>query len=190
MYLESAFLSFSSSRRKAEEDRIRKEEEKARRELIKQEYLRRKQQALMEEQGLVKPRPWAKSGRSRPKSLHRVESNSLTKGSTTRNPQTVFHMHFVGCLHNHNCFGDVSCLCSLGCAHLSECARVYYAGNSLTVSMLTKTKCSAANSREGEPSNLLCMTLPKRILLLSRQRNGSFIDLGYLRLYKKFKSLI
>ncbi|KAK7896469.1 hypothetical protein WMY93_021794 [Mugilogobius chulae] len=40
------------ARRKAEEERIRKEEEKARREFIKQEYLRRKQQMLMEEQGL------------------------------------------------------------------------------------------------------------------------------------------
>ncbi|XP_034402638.1 calmodulin-regulated spectrin-associated protein 1-B-like [Cyclopterus lumpus] len=71
-------------RRKAEEDRVRKEEEKARREIIKQEYLQRKQEALMEEQGLVKPRPRTKSRRSRPKSLHRVESNSLSKGSTTR----------------------------------------------------------------------------------------------------------
>ncbi|XP_059214073.1 calmodulin-regulated spectrin-associated protein 1a [Centropristis striata] len=70
-------------RRKAEEDRVRKEEEKARRELIKQEYLQRKQQALMEEQGLVKPRPRTKSRRSRPKSLHREESSGLSKGSTT-----------------------------------------------------------------------------------------------------------
>lgn len=74
----------SSLRRKAEEDRIRKEEEKARRELIKQEYLRRKQQALMDEQGLAKPRPRTKSRRSRPKSLHREGYNSLSKGSTTR----------------------------------------------------------------------------------------------------------
>ncbi|XP_054467888.1 calmodulin-regulated spectrin-associated protein 1a isoform X2 [Anoplopoma fimbria] len=71
------------TRRKAEEDRVRKEEEKARREIIKQEYLRRKQEALMEEQGLVKPHPRTKSRKSRPKSLHRVESNSLSKGSTT-----------------------------------------------------------------------------------------------------------
>lgn len=73
-----------SSRRKAEEERIRKEEEKARRELIKQEYLRRKQQALMEEQGVVKPRPRIKSHKSRPKSLHREQSSSLSKGSATR----------------------------------------------------------------------------------------------------------
>lgn len=144
----------------------------------------------MEEQGLVKPRPRVKSGRSRPKSLHRVESNSLTKGSTTRNPQTLFHIHLLGRLRHRICFSEVSCLCSFSCAHLSECARVYYAGKSLTVSMLTKTKCSAANSREGEPSNLLCMTLPKRILLLSRQRNESFIDLGHLSISKKLKSLI
>uniref|UniRef100_A0A8C9Z7N6 Calmodulin regulated spectrin-associated protein 1a n=1 Tax=Sander lucioperca TaxID=283035 RepID=A0A8C9Z7N6_SANLU len=71
------------ARRKAEEDRVRKEEEKARREIIKQEYLQRKQEALMEEQGLVKPRPRTKSRRSRPKSLHREESNSLSKASTT-----------------------------------------------------------------------------------------------------------
>lgn len=61
---------------------------------------------------------------------------------------------------------------------------MYYAGYSLTVSMLTKTKCSAANSRGGEPSNLLCMYRQKRILLLSRQRNVSFIVLGYLKIYK------
>ncbi|KAA8584426.1 hypothetical protein FQN60_008211 [Etheostoma spectabile] len=73
------------ARRKAEEDRVRKEEEKARREIIKQEYLQRKQEALMEEQGLVKPRPRTKSRRSRPKSLHREDSNSLSKASTTRN---------------------------------------------------------------------------------------------------------
>ncbi|XP_019133971.2 calmodulin-regulated spectrin-associated protein 1a isoform X3 [Larimichthys crocea] len=76
-------LKRDEARRKAEEDRVRKEEEKARRELIKQEYLRRKQQALMEEQGLVKPRPRTKSRRSRPKSLHREESNSLSKASAT-----------------------------------------------------------------------------------------------------------
>lgn len=38
----------------------------------------------MEEQGLVKPRPRTKSRRNRPKSLHREEYNSLSKGSTTR----------------------------------------------------------------------------------------------------------
>uniref|UniRef100_A0A3Q3MMV5 Calmodulin-regulated spectrin-associated protein 1-B-like n=1 Tax=Mastacembelus armatus TaxID=205130 RepID=A0A3Q3MMV5_9TELE len=76
-------LKRDEARRKAEEERVRKEEEKARRELIKQEYLRRKQQALMEEHGLVKPRPRTKSRRNRHKSLHRDESNSLSKGSTT-----------------------------------------------------------------------------------------------------------
>lgn len=80
----------SSPRRKAEEDRVRKEEEKARRELIKQEYLRRKQQALMEEQGLAKPRPRTKSRRSRPKSLHRDGYSSLSKGSTTRKQLVSF----------------------------------------------------------------------------------------------------
>ncbi|XP_047228980.1 calmodulin-regulated spectrin-associated protein 1a isoform X3 [Girardinichthys multiradiatus] len=70
------------ARRKAEEERIRKEEEKARRELIKQEYLQRKQEAIMEEQGLVKPRT-TKARRNRPKSMHRGDSSSLSKGSTT-----------------------------------------------------------------------------------------------------------
>nr|XP_020476829.1 calmodulin-regulated spectrin-associated protein 1-B-like isoform X3 [Monopterus albus] len=83
-------LKRDEARRKAEEERIRKEEEKARRELIKQEYLQRKQQALMEEQGLVKPRPRTKPGRNRHKSLHREESNSLSKGSTTRKHATDF----------------------------------------------------------------------------------------------------
>ncbi|XP_040914808.1 calmodulin-regulated spectrin-associated protein 1a [Toxotes jaculatrix] len=82
-------LKRDEARRKAEEERVRKEEEKARRELIKQEYLRRKQEALMEEQGLVKPRPRPKSRRNRPKSLHREEPNSLSKGSTTRNALKV-----------------------------------------------------------------------------------------------------
>ncbi|XP_037548266.1 LOW QUALITY PROTEIN: calmodulin-regulated spectrin-associated protein 1a [Nematolebias whitei] len=76
-------LKRDEARRKAEEERVRKEEEKARRELIKQEYLRRKQQALMEEQGLVKPRTRTKPRRNRPKSLHREESSSFSKGSTT-----------------------------------------------------------------------------------------------------------
>ncbi|KAL8174820.1 UNVERIFIED_CONTAM: Calmodulin-regulated spectrin-associated protein 1 [Gekko kuhli] len=71
------------TRRKAEEDRIRKEEEKARRELIKQEYLRRKQQQILEEQGLGKPK--SKPKKPRPKSVHREESysDSGTKCSST-----------------------------------------------------------------------------------------------------------
>ncbi|XP_010214767.1 PREDICTED: calmodulin-regulated spectrin-associated protein 1 [Tinamus guttatus] len=71
------------ARRKAEEDRIRKEEEKARRELIKQEYLRKKQQQILEEQGLGKPKP--KPKKPRPKSVHREESysDSGTKCSST-----------------------------------------------------------------------------------------------------------
>ncbi|XP_077441501.1 calmodulin-regulated spectrin-associated protein 1a isoform X2 [Vanacampus margaritifer] len=76
-------LKRDEARRKAEEDRVRKEEEKARRELIKQEYLRRKQQALLEEQGQVKPKPRFKSRKNRPKSLHRGEFSSPSKGSTT-----------------------------------------------------------------------------------------------------------
>ncbi|XP_063753743.1 calmodulin-regulated spectrin-associated protein 1-B isoform X2 [Eleginops maclovinus] len=66
------------ARRKAEEDRLRKEDEKTRRELIKQEYLRRKQQEILEEQGLVKPKmpktPKPKQ-KNRPKSVFREESH-------------------------------------------------------------------------------------------------------------------
>ncbi|KAE8582324.1 hypothetical protein XENTR_v10020081 [Xenopus tropicalis] len=73
------------ARRKAEEDRIRKDEEKARRELIKQEYLRRKQQQILEEQGLGRPKPKPKPRKTRPKSVHREESysDSGTKYSST-----------------------------------------------------------------------------------------------------------
>jgi len=38
----------------------------------------------MEEQGLAKPRTRTKPRKNRPKSLHREEFNSLSKGSTTR----------------------------------------------------------------------------------------------------------
>ncbi|KAM4662651.1 calmodulin-regulated spectrin-associated protein 1 isoform 2-T2 [Discoglossus pictus] len=73
------------ARRKAEEDRIRKDEEKARRELIKQEYLRRKQQQILEEQGLGRPKPKSRPKKTRPKSVHREEchSDSGTKYSST-----------------------------------------------------------------------------------------------------------
>uniref|UniRef100_A0A672T4H4 Calmodulin-regulated spectrin-associated protein 1-B n=1 Tax=Sinocyclocheilus grahami TaxID=75366 RepID=A0A672T4H4_SINGR len=54
------------ARRKAEEERIRKEEEKARRELIKQGYLRRKQQEMCEEQEQPQPKPKPKP-KSNPK---------------------------------------------------------------------------------------------------------------------------
>ncbi|XP_034997465.2 calmodulin-regulated spectrin-associated protein 1a isoform X1 [Hippoglossus stenolepis] len=82
-------LKRDETRRKAEEDRVRKDEEKARRELIKQEYLQRKQESLVEEQGQVKPRPRIKSRRNRPKSLHREEYNSLSKGYTTHKDTLV-----------------------------------------------------------------------------------------------------
>lgn len=62
-----------NSRRKAEEDRIRKEEEKARRELIKQEYLRKKQQEMCEEQEQPQPKPKTKAKKLRPKSVLKEE---------------------------------------------------------------------------------------------------------------------
>uniref|UniRef100_A0A8C7HEL4 Calmodulin regulated spectrin-associated protein 1b n=1 Tax=Oncorhynchus kisutch TaxID=8019 RepID=A0A8C7HEL4_ONCKI len=78
------------SRRKAEEDRMRKEEEKARRELIKEQYLRRKQQELMEEQGLGSPAK-PKTPKTKPKKpshqTHRPKSSgsslSLASAATT-----------------------------------------------------------------------------------------------------------
>lgn len=75
-----------NTRRKAEEDRLRKEEEKTRRELIKQEYLRRKQQEMFEEQGLVKPKTPKPKQKHRPKSVFREESSSdnFSKCSSTR----------------------------------------------------------------------------------------------------------
>ena len=65
---------------------MRKEEEKTRRELIKQEYLRKKQQEMFEEQGLVKPKTPKPKQKHRPKSVFREESSSSTfsKGSSTR----------------------------------------------------------------------------------------------------------
>ncbi|PIO35079.1 hypothetical protein AB205_0012850 [Aquarana catesbeiana] len=59
-------LKRDEARRKAEEDRIRKDEEKARRELIKQEYLQRKQQQILEEQGLGRPKPKPKKSHPSP----------------------------------------------------------------------------------------------------------------------------
>ncbi|XP_060738633.1 calmodulin-regulated spectrin-associated protein 1-B isoform X1 [Tachysurus vachellii] len=66
-------LKRDEARRKAEEDRIRKEEEKARRDLIKQEYLKRKQQELSEEQEQPKPKPKPKPKKQRPKSVMKEE---------------------------------------------------------------------------------------------------------------------
>lgn len=149
-----------SPRRKAEEDRVRKEEEKARREIIKQEYLQRKQEALMEEQGLVKPRPRTKSRRSRPKSLHREESNSLSKGSSTCKNTLKQHICLSSAPFYHAMYllsAKCVCLHAAFQQSSSECVHVCYAGNSLKVSMLNKAKGSAAGCRGGEPSNLLCM---------------------------------
>lgn len=78
-------LKRDETRRKAEEDRQRKEEEKNRRELIKQEYLRRKQQEIFEEQGLVKPKTPKPKQKHRPKTVLREESSSdnFSKCSST-----------------------------------------------------------------------------------------------------------
>lgn len=83
-------LKRDEARQKAEEDRLRKEDEKTRRELIKQEYLRRKQQEVLEEQGLVKPKipktPKPKQKHQhRPKSVFREESlqDNLSKCPST-----------------------------------------------------------------------------------------------------------
>lgn len=73
-------------RRKADKDRLRKEEEKTRRELRKQEYLRRKQQEMFEEQDLIKPKTPKPKQKHRPKSVFREESSSdnFSKGSSAR----------------------------------------------------------------------------------------------------------
>uniref|UniRef100_UPI00358F5C5E calmodulin-regulated spectrin-associated protein 1 isoform X2 n=1 Tax=Myxine glutinosa TaxID=7769 RepID=UPI00358F5C5E len=62
------------TRRKAEEERLRKEDERARKELIKQEYLRRKQQQLLDEQPSSRPRPKPRP-HPRPKSSRRDHSS-------------------------------------------------------------------------------------------------------------------
>lgn len=99
-------------RRKAEEDRLRKEEEKTRRELIKQDYLRRKQQEIFEEQGLVKPKtPKAKPKSHRPKSVFREESSSDTLSkcsSSTRKIVTSISLTYLStvCIF---CFLQMSC---------------------------------------------------------------------------------
>ncbi|XP_053466118.1 calmodulin-regulated spectrin-associated protein 1-B isoform X2 [Ictalurus furcatus] len=71
-------LKRDEARRKAEEERMRKEEEKIRRELIKQEYLKRKQQELSEEQEQPKPKPKPKPRKQRPKSVMKEELSTET----------------------------------------------------------------------------------------------------------------
>lgn len=98
--------------RKAEEDRIRKEEEKARRELIKQEYLRKKQQQILEEQGLGKPK--SKPKKPRPKSVHREESysDSGTKCSSTRKNLGLFALPALPVCCNQMCLTFSLLFCS------------------------------------------------------------------------------
>lgn len=60
---------------------MRKEEEKARRELIKQEYLRRKQQEIFEEQEQPKPKPKPKKQR-----LKSVLKEEPSNGTLPRSP--------------------------------------------------------------------------------------------------------
>ncbi|XP_070706473.1 calmodulin-regulated spectrin-associated protein 1-B-like isoform X2 [Pempheris klunzingeri] len=141
-------------RRKAEEDRIRKEEERARRELIKQEYLRRKQQALMEEQGLVKPRPRTKSRRSRPKSLHREESNSLSKGSTTRNSLKV-SMLIKAKGSEAGCRGA-----DLSCSHLGS-----------TLSLATEADSVISGGAESQRAGSVCSMESFPMLSRASSRN-------------------
>ncbi|XP_033828059.1 calmodulin-regulated spectrin-associated protein 1-B isoform X2 [Periophthalmus magnuspinnatus] len=77
-------LKRDEARRKAEEERQRKEDEKNRRELIKQEYLRRKQQEMFEEQGLVKPKTPKPKQKHRAKTVLREESSDhFSKCSST-----------------------------------------------------------------------------------------------------------
>ncbi|XP_076006929.1 calmodulin-regulated spectrin-associated protein 1-B isoform X2 [Genypterus blacodes] len=82
-------LKRDEARRKAEEDRLRKEEEKTRRELIKQDFLRRKQQEIMEEQGLVKPKTPKPKQKQRPKTVLREESSSDTYSKCSSTPDNL-----------------------------------------------------------------------------------------------------
>lgn len=102
---------------------MRKEEEKARRELIKEQYLRRKQQELMEEQGLGSPTK-PKTAKTklkkpshqthRPKSaFSREESSSDTfsskcSSSTRKNHHTFVHQTRPGV--NNSCPRGLQCV--------------------------------------------------------------------------------
>ncbi|KAG7272784.1 hypothetical protein CRUP_017838 [Coryphaenoides rupestris] len=84
-------LKRDEARLKAEEDRVRKEEEKVRRELIKQEYLQRKRQELLEEQGTVKPRPKTLSARRPRLKSPQHPGSPLSKASPGRDEPTSSH---------------------------------------------------------------------------------------------------
>ncbi|KAM9821216.1 calmodulin-regulated spectrin-associated protein 1-B-like [Neosynchiropus ocellatus] len=147
-------LKRDEARRKAEEERIRKEEEKARRELIKQEYLRRKQEALMEEQGLVKPRPRVKSRRSRPKSLHREPSSSLSKGSTTRNSLKVSLL-----------------IKAQGSATSSREAELSSSLRGSTLSLATETDSVISGGAESQRAESVCSMEPFPVLSRASSKN-------------------
>ncbi|KAM3842460.1 calmodulin-regulated spectrin-associated protein 1-B-like [Diretmus argenteus] len=147
-------LKRDEARRKAEEDRVRKEEEKVRRELIKQEYLRRKQQELMEEQGLVKPRPRTKPRKIRPKSLHREEYNSLSKGSKTRNSLKVSmlikaHGSAAGCRG-----------AGLSCSHRGS-----------TLSLATEAESFTSRGAESQRAGSVCSVESFSMLSRASSRN-------------------
>lgn len=119
-------------RRKADAERIRKEEEKARRELIKQEYLRRKQQEMFEEQGQAKPKP--KPKKQRPKSVFHEESitDGYPKCSPASKPSlstsVALFLFLALCLSAWETISVPHCLLALPNGHVASetKARVNY----------------------------------------------------------------
>lgn len=127
----------------------------------------------MEEQGLVKPRPRTKSRRSRPKSLHREESNSLFKGSTTRKntPSTLSVYNSVSCSMFNLCVYVLSChlkshvcACVFGLVHLRTFVVILWVCTCVLMQVIlwrvpcwSKRRAQQQTAWEVNPSNLLCM---------------------------------
>lgn len=80
---------------------MRKEEEKIRRELIKQEYLKRKQQELSEEQEQPKPKPKPKPRKQRPKSVMKEELSTETLPKCTPASKFCFSLRFLSLCLKH-----------------------------------------------------------------------------------------
>lgn len=88
-----SFISFSSSRLKAEEEQLKKDEEKARREYIRNEYLRKKQLKLMVDMDeVIKPRSGSLKKKPRPKSIHRDVMESSTPPARATGERHTNHM--------------------------------------------------------------------------------------------------
>lgn len=137
---------FPYSRRKAEEDRMRKEEEKARRELIKQEYLRRKQQEIFEEQEQPKqPKPKPKPKKQRPKSVLKEESSNgtLPRSHAASKLLICFVFYFDDLMFGyHHCFFVGVKLCSSPDDNLISAQ----SGSNLSLASVATTEPDSVNS--------------------------------------------